>query len=50
MTLPDITTGVTSQLNAFLSWSVVTTYLQIIIGASLFTVVVGMVLWVLGRK
>jgi len=50
MTLPDITSTITSQLNAMLTWGPVTTYMSIIIGASLFTTVVGMVLWVLGRK
>jgi VIT1/CCC1 family predicted Fe2+/Mn2+ transporter len=50
MILPDITSTIISQLNAMLTWGPVTTYLSIIIGASLFATVVGMVLWVLGRK
>lgn len=50
MQLPDISSGVTSQMNAMLSWSVFTQYMSIVIGASLFATIGGMVLWLLSRK
>ena len=50
MTLPDVNSSVLSQMNAFLDWSVIGTYLSIIMGASLFSTVLGLVLWVINRK
>lgn len=50
MQLPDISTAVTSQMNSMLSWAVFQQYMSIVIGASLFATIGGMVLYLLSRK